>query len=331
MRIPALIGTVSILLALLPAGCHGDSSRMDAAGSAEAIETAETSENAEVAENAEAAETTEAAETSETAVAAETAETAETIEKWLNEGLTYWRQKRDVPSLIAHYADRQLGITYVGGLLDEPDTEQLVVTLEGSDCVIYVETSLALAMTTMQARTSYNAFRENLKFIRYREGEIDGYPSRLHYFSDWLLTNQEKGMLTVLFQEDGLPGIAPPDFMTQNRDNYRHLADDEAMFDKIRAMEQRLADRRLVYIPQDRIPEFEDRFQTGDILSFVTTIEGLDITHTGLVKMDGDRAGFYHASMTGSVIVDPNTIHEYTQNRRNINGIVVARLTTPQM
>jgi len=62
----------------------------------------------------------------------------------------------------------------------------------------------------------------------------------------------------------------------------------------------------------------------------VTTIEGLDITHTGLVKMDGDRAGFYHASMTGSVIVDPATIHEYTMSRRNVNGIVIARLQSPQ-
>ena len=256
-------------------------------------------------------------------------ETAATIMQWLEEGLAHWQQTTDVSSLISFYADRQLGITYKGGLLDEPDEEKLVVTLGGSDCVIYVEMSLAMAMTTLQSRTSYDAFRDNLTFIRYREGEIDGYPSRLHYFSDWLITNQEKGLLAILFQEDGLPVIDPPDFMTQNRENYRHLADDDSMFNKIRSMEERLSQRRLVYIPQDRIPEFEHRFETGDILAFVTTIDGLDITHTGLVKMDGDRAGFYHASMTGSVIVDPNTIHHYTVNRRNINGIVVARLQSP--
>lgn len=262
-------------------------------------------------------------------------EAAETIQQWLEEGLIYWRQTGDVTALIAYYADHQLGILYVGGLLDEPDEEELVVTLAGSDCVIYVEMSLAMAMTTLQARTSFDAFRENLKLIRYREGEIDGYPSRLHYFSDWLLTNREKGLLTLLFQEEGLPAVEPPDFMSRNRENYRHLADDDTMYDKIRTIEKDLADRlaeqRLVYIPQDRIPEFEDRFRTGDILAFVTTIEGLDITHTGLVKMDGDQAGFYHASLTGDVIVDPDSIHKYTVNRRNINGIIVARLKSPQM
>ena len=323
-----------IFVSLLLIGCQGDGNRTQAETGGSSAGVAEASLSAEGSAAEAASETIEVGEDG-TAASGEAPETPETIRLWLEEGLAYWRQSGDVPSLITYYADRQLGITYVGGLLDEPDTEQLVVTLAGSDCVIYVEMSLAMAMTTLQARTSYDAFRENLKFIRYREGEIDGYPSRLHYFSDWLLTNEEKGMLTILFQEDGLPAIEPPDFMTRRRENYRHLADDDAMFDKIRAMEEhhadRLSDRRLAYIPQDRIPEFEDRFRTGDILAFVTTTEGLDITHTGLVKMDDDRAGFYHASLTGYVIVDPKTIHEYTVDRRNVNGIIVARLKSPQM
>ena len=331
MRNPITTWISTIFVSLLLIGCQADGNRTQAENGGSSAGVAEASLSSEGTAS-EAAN--EAIEAGEDETAATGGEAPETIRQWLTEGLVYWRQSGDVPSLIAYFADRQLGITYVGGLLDEPDTEQLVVTLAGSDCVIYVEMSLAMAMTTLQARTTYDAFRENLKFIRYRDGEIDGYPSRLHYFSDWLLTNQEKGLLTILFQEDTLPAIEPPDFMTRRRENYRHLADDDAMFDKIRAMEEhhadRLSDRRLAYIPQDRIPEFEDRFRTGDILAFVTTIEGLDITHTGLVKMDGDRAGFYHASMTGSVIVDPATIHEYTMSRRNVNGIVIARLQSPQ-
>ena len=319
-----------IFVSLLLIGCQGDGNRTQAETGGSSAGVAEASLSAEGSAAEAASETIEVGEDG-TAASGEAPETPETIRLWLEEGLAYWRQSGDVPSLITYYADRQLGITYVGGLLDEPDTEQLVVTLAGSDCVIYVEMSLAMAMTTLQASTSYDAFRENLKLIRYRDGEIDGYQSRLHYFSDWLLTNQEKDLVDLQFQDEGLPAIEPPDFMSRNRENYRHLAGDDEIYQEIRAMEQRLAGHRLAYIPQERIPEFEDRFRTGDILGFVTTLEGLDITHTGLVKMDGDRAGFYHASMTGSVIVDPATIHEYTNNRRNINGIVVARLTSPQM
>ena len=310
MRIPASISLIASLFVFLNlTGCQsGDSGTQKASATGIITETAQ-----DGAAYSDAVSEEEAA----------------AIEKWLTEGLEYWRQTRDVSSLIANYAQRQLGITYVGELLDEPDTEQLVVTLDGSDCVIYVEMSLAMAMTTMQERTGYDAFRENLTLIRYREGRIDGYPSRLHYFSDWLVTNQEKGLVDLQFQDEGLQVIEPPDFMSRNRENYRHLASDDAMLAEIRAMEERLAGMQLAYIPQDRIPEFEARFQTGDILGFVTTIDGLDITHTGLVKMDGDRAGFYHASMTGAVIVDPATIHEYTKNRRNVNGIVIARLQSP--
>lgn len=257
--------------------------------------------------------------------------TADTIEKWLEEGFAYWQQVEEVPELISFYAEQQLGIDYEAGLLDAPEQEELVVTLEGSDCVIYVEMSLAMAMTTLQLQKSYDAFLENLEFIRYREGKIDGYPSRLHYFSDWLLTNEEKGLVSIQYQEDNLPVIEPPDFMTGSRENYRHIADDDSLYREIRQMEEALAQYTLRYIPEDMIPEYEQRFETGDILAFVTTIDGLDITHTGLVKMDGDEAGFYHASMTGAVIVDPNTIYEYTTGRDNVKGIVIARLRSPQM
>lgn len=257
-------------------------------------------------------------------------ESADTLEAWLDEGYEYWQQVRDVPSLVAFYAERQLGIDYEAGLLDEPEEEELVVTLDGSDCVIYVDMSLALAMTTLQGRRSYDVFRENLKWLRYREGEIDGYMSRLHYFSDWLLTNHDKGILELLFQDEELPLMDPVSFMTENRESYRHLAEDDEMLAEKKQVEAMLSERKLRYIPQDKIPEYESQFQTGDVLAFVTTIEGLDITHTALVKMDGDRAGFYHASTTGAVIVDPATIHEYTRDRNNVDGIVVARLKSHQ-
>lgn len=255
---------------------------------------------------------------------------AVTLDTWLDEGYEYWQQVRDVPSLISWYAERQLGIEYEAGLLDEPEEEQLVVTLEGSDCVIYVDMSLALAMTTLQGRRSYDAFRENLKWLRYREGEIDGYMSRLHYFSDWLLTNHDKGILKLLFQDEELPLMDPVHFMSDNRESYRHLAEDDEMLAEKKQVEAMLSERELRYIPREKIPEYESQFQTGDVLAFVTSIEGLDITHTSLVKMDGDRAGFYHASTSGGVIVDPATIHEYVRDRDNVDGIVVARLRSPQ-
>lgn len=256
------------------------------------------------------------------------------IERWLLEGMELYTNLSaqhmtgdDITQeLIRFYSVKHLGITYVGGLLEEPPVETLVISLQGSDCVLFVEHAVAMTMTTLQGETDPAQFASNLALFRYGDGIIDGYASRLHYFSDWLRTNQAFNRIEILFQEDSLPTLRDLHFMTSNRDSYRHLASNDSLFALIQLREQQLnAYDRLHYIPEHRIPEFESRFRTGDILSFVTTIDGLDITHTAIVKKTGTRVGFWHASTTGSVIEDPKTIYEYTRDRRNVSGIIIAR------
>lgn len=250
------------------------------------------------------------------------------ITTWLKEGSVLLADGANVESLIHFYAQKQLGIPYVGGLLEVPPMETLVVTLEGSDCVLFVEYSLALTVTTLQKSTNFDDFAQNVAFFRYLDGKVDGYASRQHYFSDWLKTNQQKGLLSILHQSTpGLQSLTPVNFMSKNRSAYRQLSESDSLFQKISAREAYLNANPLKYIPQNRIPEFDSTFQTGDILSFVSTIDGLDIAHTALIIRDGDKVRFYHASTTGAVIKDPKTIFEYTRDRRNVNGIIVARLT----
>jgi hypothetical protein len=247
------------------------------------------------------------------------------IARWLEEGAAIFGEVNELTVLIEFYGQKQFGITYVGGLLDAPPVETLVVTLEGSDCVIYVETSFALAMTTLQGSTDPGQFRENLKLLRYRDGRIQGYHSRLHYFSDWMKTNQEKGLIEILHQDADLPAVNRVGFMTANRESYPRLVESDSLFRLIAVREKELQEYQLHYIPQDRIREFEKNWQTGDLLGFVSTIEGLDIAHTALIHRDGDRVGFYHASTVGEVLPDPKTVFEYTRDRRNVRGVVVAR------
>lgn len=251
----------------------------------------------------------------------------ETFESWLAEGQTLLATGVSTEGLIEFYAKKQLGIPYVGGLLEVPQMEQLVVTLQGSDCVLFVEHSLALTLTTLQGSQHYDDLARNIALLRYQQGQVDGYASRLHYFSDWLQTNEKKSILKLLHQSDeSLPIMDPVNFMTQHRSAYRQLANSDSLYALLLQREAYLRDRHIRFIPQNRIPEFESTFQTGDILSFVSTIDGLDIAHTAIVVRDGDRVGFYHASTTGQVIKDPKTVYEYTTSRRNVNGIIVARL-----
>lgn len=253
-----------------------------------------------------------------------------TFESWLIEGQQLKDAGADIHRLIEFYSQKQLGIPYVGGLLEVPKTESLIVTLEGSDCVLFVEYSLALTLTTLQGHTSFDELKKNVALLRYQRGQVEGYASRLHYFSDWLYTNQKKNLIAILNQDDNtLPRLDPVQFMSQNRSSYRQLNESDSLFTLIKQRENYLKDRTLRFIPQNRISEYEHTFQTGDILSFVSTINGLDIAHTALIVRDGDRVGFYHASTTGKVIKDPKTVRQYTLDRRNVNGIIVARIRVP--
>jgi hypothetical protein len=254
-------------------------------------------------------------------------ETRQTIEKWLGDGAAKFGSGADASEVIDFYGKKQLGIEYAGGLLDEGQEEKLVVTIDASDCVIYVETTFALALTTLQGSSDWESFRSNLKLLRYRDGTIEGYNSRLHYFSDWMKTNQEKGIFEILHQDQDqdLPLVNKVRFMSANRESYPRLAGSDSLYYLIAIRESELGSHNLYYIPTSRIPEYEKQWKTGDLIGFVSTIDGLDIAHTAIVLKEGDRAGFYHASTTGEVMKDPKTIHEYSSERRNVSGVVIAR------
>jgi hypothetical protein len=263
-------------------------------------------------------------------VAADSASAAR-IQKLLDQGKILFDQTADVDTLIRFYAAGQLGIPYVGGLLEAPPTEQLVVTLEGSDCVLFVEMTTALTLTTLSGSTNVEDAESNVRMLRYRDGTIDGYFSRLHYFGDWLQDNERKGLMNVMFQDrDTLPRLEPYHFMTTKREAYRQLATNDSLFQLMSSQEAVLNERLLRYVPTEQIPAVEQELQTGDIVAFVTTVDGLDVSHTAIVKRDGDRVGFWHASTTGAVIIEPKTLYQYTADRKGLKGIIVARMSYVQ-
>jgi len=59
--------------------------------------------------------------------------------------------------------------------------EVLVVNFHQFDCVLFVETVLAIARGVALQDYSYSTFLDHLRQHRYWNGQIDGYCSRLHY------------------------------------------------------------------------------------------------------------------------------------------------------
>jgi hypothetical protein len=216
---------------------------------------------------------------------------------------------------------------YVAKTLEIGDTETLVVNLQGLDCTTFVENVLAFSMLLKQQEDSFDAFVKNLEVIRYKDGALDGYASRLHYFSEWIANNAEKGLLKDITGEIGGTEITKDiDFMSMHRDLYPFLADD-TNFDKIKVSENFLNSQAICVLAQDKIAENEHFIQSGDIIALATSINGLDVTHTGVATKEKDgRIHLLHAS-TGSmeVEVSKKPLAEYLKGIKSNTGIMVAR------
>ena len=118
----------------------------------------------------------------------------------------------------------------------------------------------------------------------------------------------------------------PIDFMSTHPDAYRQLAD-SATLRAIEEMEARLnAVGARAFVPQDRIAAVEGRIRTGDVIAATSTVEGLDIAHTGLaLRIDG-RLHMIHAPLVGSSVeISEVPLADRIQGISSQDGIMVAR------
>lgn len=220
---------------------------------------------------------------------------------------------------------------YTAGLLDESAEERLVTDLMQFDCVLYVETVLALARGIAVRDYGFDGFSEQLESMRYRQGLRDGYCSRLHYFSEWIHENDEQGIVRDMTQDLGGQWLEKTlDFMSNHRNSYPRLVASDSLYSGILDMEASLANMELYHIPQAGIRQAYEQLEDGDILAFSTHIEGLDVTHTGLAfAQPGGRFGLLHASPNGGVIVSDD-LETYVKGNRSQIGIMVARPMDPR-
>ena len=220
-----------------------------------------------------------------------------------------------------------IGTPYVAKTLEVDETESLVVNLHGLDCTTFVENVLAFSLLLRKGASDFDAFTRTLENIRYKDGKLDGYASRLHYFSEWIANNQKKGLLKDITAEIGGEVITKNiNFMSTHRQLYPFLSDD-GNFKKIQASEHYLNNQSICVLPQDQIEANEHLIQSGDIVALATSIDGLDVTHTGIASREKDgRIHLLHASTSSmKVVVSKLPLAEYLKNVKNNIGILVAR------
>lgn len=233
----------------------------------------------------------------------------------------------NIGDTIAMVGQSFLGTPYVEKTLEVGDTETLVVNFGGLDCTTFVENVLAFSLMLQNQQKDFENFTENLETVRYRNGDLNGYPSRLHYFTEWIRNNQQKGLVKDITVELGGVKLEKPiNFMGTHRDLYPFLANDEN-FEAMLAVEQELAKEELCYLPKDQIESKEQLIKSGDIIALATSIKGLDVTHTGIALHQPDgRLHLLHASSKNGVVeISKLPLADYLKNIKNNIGIIVAR------
>jgi hypothetical protein len=227
-----------------------------------------------------------------------------------------------------------VGTAYVPNTLEVDGPEGLVINFRELDCVTFVENVFALsrfvraypADLVSDRAAAEAAYGAMLTEVRYRGGVIDGYPSRLHYFTDWIGDNARRGLVRDVSLDLGaVRDEEPVNFMTTHTDAYRQLSD-PAHVASVREAEVALSTRGRHYIPEDRIEAVADGIRDGDIIAATSTVEGLDVAHTGLALWVDGTLRLMHAPLVGdSVQISEITLAERVRGIGGQDGIIVSR------
>jgi hypothetical protein len=224
-----------------------------------------------------------------------------------------------------------LGTEYVANTLEQPGEEHLVVNLRGLDCVSFYENALILARCIKKNKTTFEDYKDELRFVRYRGGIIGGYPSRLHYSSDYFFDNEKKHVLKIVTKDiGGVRYTKTINFMSTHTDSYRQLKERPEFVAVIQKQEAAINRRALYHIPTRVVPKIAPKIHDGDIIGITTDIPGMDVSHTGIALWQDRKLHFLHAPITGSrVQITEKSLAEYLAASAKRLGIMVARPLEP--
>lgn len=222
-----------------------------------------------------------------------------------------------------------MDIPYVANTLEQDGEEQLIFNCDEVDCTTLVEYVLAMSLCDDQGKEmSEGQFADNLKKIRYRDGIIDGYTSRLHYMTDWVDNGVRHDIIEDVTAANS-PYTTTVDlgYMTRYPERYKQLKGSSENIKKMRQIEEQYSGKEVHWLPKDKIPHAGLPYiNNGDIILIMSNTPGLDVSHVGIAIYVKDALCLLHASSEkGKVVVEPLTLRSYLNNNNKVSGIRVIR------
>ena len=183
-------------------------------------------------------------------------------------------------------------------LIGSADTaEVFTASLDGFDCVTYIETVVALARAS-----NVDDFTEWLRKIRYERGRIQ-WQRRNHYMTLWIRNNVRYGIVRPV----SMPAVP--------------ILRMERVLNVVPGLAAQRT--RVKCVAKRAVPRLEPHLQSGDLIFFVSTRKNLDVFHAGIIVRDGKRVLMRHASRSQGVVVE-QALSEFLKANR-MAGVIVVR------
>ena len=219
---------------------------------------------------------------------------------------------------------------YTAHTLEMDDEEDLIINCDEVDCTTLVEYVLAMSLCPTQGKDMREGdFAENLQRIRYRDGKIDGYTSRLHYIADWINNGVREGIM-----EDVTAANSPYtqklslSYMSTHPQQYKQLANSPANVNKMAGYEKALTGQEVHWLPKDALPITGlPWIKNGDIIAITTNTPGLDVAHMGIaIYIKGNLCMLHASSSKGKVLVEKLALSRLLDRNNSWTGIRVIRM-----
>lgn len=250
------------------------------------------------------------------------------------------KSKRGNENRMLYFGKKFIGVPYVAHTLEKGDKEHLIVNLHELDCTTFVETVVALSLCDKEDARTFKDYCRNLTRIRYREGKMTDYTSRLHYFTWWGEDNEKKGIVKEIVSAPNSGGNDPfsavqtlsINYMSQHPASYKQLKAHPEFVPVIKKYEDASKGRKYRYIPKKNVG-WSDKsslgiVHSGDIIAMLTSKPGLDTSHIGIAVWQNGKLHLLNASYVyKKVVLDTKTFYDYQQVQKSQTGIRVFRVS----
>lgn len=243
------------------------------------------------------------------------------------------KTERNGENRMLYFGKQFLGTPYVAHTLESGNTEHLIVNLHELDCTTFVETIAALALCDAHDERTFSDYCRRLSTLRYRNGKMGDYTSRLHYFTWWGEDNERLGLVKSIQSPEVFTATQTINisYMSQHPNLYKHLRNNPQYIKKIATYEAATNGKKYSYIPKRLVGQPQSSalgiIKDGDIISILTSKPGLDTQHIGIAFWRNGRLHLMHASsLYKKVVMDPKTFYDYQQKQTSQIGIRVYRV-----